>query len=150
MNELDKVDAIRERTGVSYRTAKEALDRADGDVVSALINLEEETAEGQTWQKQIKVTGNELVQKVESLIQQGNVRRIIVRHQGRTLMEIPVTVGVIGALLMPTLAALGAVAAMVSECTVVVEHADQSSDWGTCGDQHPLDGSADQGSGSVL
>ncbi len=120
MEELEKIDAIRERTGVTYRQARAALKKTDGDLVSALVHLEE-GADGETWQQRIKVTGGDLVDKVESLIREGNVRRIIVRHQGRTLVEIPVTVGVIGAVLLPSLAALGAIAAMVSECTVVVQ-----------------------------
>ncbi|MFO8060330.1 MAG: DUF4342 domain-containing protein [Bacillota bacterium] len=120
MNDLEKIDAVRERTGVSYRRAREALERTDGDVIEALIYLEDGSAE-HSWAEQIQVKGNDLIQSVRSLIREGNVRRIIIRQDGRTLVEFPVTVGAIGALLMPSLAALGAVAALVSECTILVQ-----------------------------
>ncbi len=120
MDDLEKVDEIRRRTGASYREAKEALKRADGDLLEALIYLEE-SRERDRWAERIQVSGSELVDKVRDLIHEGNVRRVKVRHDGRTLLEFPVTVGALGALFLPTLAALGAIAAMVTECTVIVE-----------------------------
>ncbi len=120
MEYLEKIDEIRNRTGVTYREAREALDGADGDLVEALIFLEEKF-EGRRWAERIQVSGNELVEKVRELIHEGNVRRVKVRHNDKTLLEFPVTVGALGALLLPTLAALGAIAAMVTECTIVVE-----------------------------
>lgn len=68
------------------------------------------------------VTSDDLVGRVKELIHEGNVNRIIVRNEaGETLLEIPVTVGVIGIVLAPLLAALGAIAALVTRCTIVVE-----------------------------
>ncbi len=120
MDDLKKVDELRERTGVSYREAKEALQRSDGDLLEALIYLEE-CARERRWAERIHVSGGELVDKVRDLIHEGNVRHVKIRHDDRTLLEFPVTVGALGALLLPTLAALGAIAAMVTECTVIVE-----------------------------
>ncbi len=61
-------------------------------------------------------------QKVKELIHEGNVTNIIIKNEdGKTLLEIPVTIGVIGALLVPWLAAIGAIAALVSRCTIVVQ-----------------------------
>jgi hypothetical protein len=72
--------------------------------------------------EEFKINGEELISRVKKMIQEGNIRRIIVKDRdGRTVMEIPMTIGVVGALLAPTLAALGAIAALVSEATVVVE-----------------------------
>jgi hypothetical protein len=63
-----------------------------------------------------------LVRKIEELIHEGNVSRIIVKDErGRALLEIPVTVGVLGAILAPWLAALGVIAALATRCTLVVE-----------------------------
>jgi hypothetical protein len=63
-----------------------------------------------------------LVQKVKELIHEGNVRRIIINNdEGKTLLDIPVTVGVIGIVLVPWLAAIGAIAALATNCTIVVE-----------------------------
>jgi len=72
--------------------------------------------------EELKITGEELVATVKELVRQGNIRRITVRNrEGKTLVEIPLTLGVVGTLLIPTLAALGAVAALVAECSIVVE-----------------------------
>lgn len=62
------------------------------------------------------------MKKVKDLLREGNVRKIVVRDEdGRLLLELPVTVGVIGVVLAPWLAALGAIAALVSRCTISVE-----------------------------
>jgi len=69
-----------------------------------------------------QVKGEELIAKVKELIREGNVRRIIIQNEeGRTLIEIPLTIGVVGALLMPALAAVGAIAAIVTNCTIRVQ-----------------------------
>lgn len=71
--------------------------------------------------EEFKVSGEELVTKVKELIKEGNVRRIIINNKdGKTLVEVPLTVGVIGIVLAPILAAVGAIAALVTECTIVV------------------------------
>ena len=72
--------------------------------------------------EEFKVQARELVEKVRQLIHEGNVRRVIIRDdKGHTFVEIPVTVGVVGVLLAPWLAALGVVAALATKCTLVVE-----------------------------
>jgi len=77
--------------------------------------------EASEW-REFQVTADELVGRVKELIQEGNIRRIVVRgEEGKTLLEIPVTVGVIGALFAPYLAALGAIAAIATRCTIAVE-----------------------------
>lgn len=69
-----------------------------------------------------KVSGEDLLKKVKELIREGNVREIsIVDKKGKTLMVLPLTVGVVGAILAPVLAAVGAIAALVTECTIKVE-----------------------------
>jgi len=72
-----------------------------------------------------KVTGEKLVEKVKELVKEGNARRIIVKNeQGHTLLEIPLTMGVVGALFLPVLVALGSIAALASHYTLVVEKRD--------------------------
>jgi len=83
----------------------------------------------QTFQEEIKVNGEQLLAKVKELIREGNVRRIIIKDKDqKTLVEIPVTVGVIGAVFAPVLAAVGAIAALVAECTIVVERKKNDKD----------------------
>jgi hypothetical protein len=78
--------------------------------------------EKRTWTEEIETTGEELVGKVKELVREGNIRRIIIKgEEGKTLIEIPLTLGVVGALLLPALAAVGAIAALVADCTIVVE-----------------------------
>lgn len=71
------------------------------------------------------VSGNQVVDKVKELIHEGNVRRVRLLHEGKTIIEIPLTVGApvaaVGILTMPLLAAIGAFAALVTECTIEVE-----------------------------
>ena len=72
--------------------------------------------------EEFSVSSDDLVKRVKQLLHEGNVRRIIVKdEEGKTMMEIPVTLGVIGVLIAPWLAALGAIAALATKCTIVVE-----------------------------
>ncbi len=73
-------------------------------------------------QEEFKVNGEDLLAKVKEIIREGNVRRLIIKGKdGKTLIEIPLTVGVVGIVLAPVLAAVGAIAALVTECSIVVE-----------------------------
>ncbi len=71
--------------------------------------------------------GDELVEKVRHLIHEGNVRRIIIKHNGHTVMEIPVTIGVAAVIIAPVLAAIGAIAVALGEATVEVERSDDGA-----------------------
>ncbi len=76
----------------------------------------------ETRTEELTIRGEELVATVKALVHEGNIRRIAVKdREGKVLIEIPLTLGVVGALFLPTLAALGALAALVTECTIVVE-----------------------------
>jgi hypothetical protein len=84
--------------------------------------MTEEKKEGKTRFEEFRVNGGELLNKVKEVIHEGNVRRIILKDdQGKIFMEIPLTVGVVGAIFAPVLAAVGAVAALASDLTIVVE-----------------------------
>lgn len=73
-------------------------------------------------QDEFKIDGKEVVGKVKELIREGNVRRIIIKNEsGKTIMELPLTVGVVGAVLAPMLAAVGAATALLTSCTIIVE-----------------------------
>jgi len=72
--------------------------------------------------EEFRVNGEELLAKVKQLLHEGKIRRIIIKDkEGKIVMEIPMTLGVVGALIAPQLAAIGAIAALVTEATVVVE-----------------------------
>ena len=79
-----------------------------------------------TWWETIRAEGQELLNKVEELIRQGNVRRIVIKQQGRSIAEFPLMVGVVGAVVAPVLAAIGAVIALAKDCTIEVERIENS------------------------
>ncbi len=76
----------------------------------------------ETSTEEYEVRGDDLLSRVKELIREGNVRRITIKNDdGKTLIEIPLTVGLVGALLLPVWAAVGAVAALVTNCSIAVE-----------------------------
>ena len=82
----------------------------------------------QTWWETIKLQGEHLLDGLRKLIEEGNVRRVVVKQGERTIAGFPLTVGVVGAVLAPVLAAIGAIAALVTDCTIEVEHTGKSPD----------------------
>ena len=78
--------------------------------------------------EEFRVEGEKLIGKIRELFHEGNIRRVIIKdREGKTVMQIPVTLGVVGVLLAPQLAAIGAIAALVTEATVVVEKAESQT-----------------------
>jgi len=72
--------------------------------------------------EEFRVEGEKLIAKIKELLHEGNIRRIIIKDKdGKTVMEIPMTLGVVGVLIAPQLAAIGAIAALITEATIVVE-----------------------------
>jgi Domain of unknown function (DUF4342) len=81
--------------------------------------------EGREYREEIHVQGQDLADKVKEIIHEGNARRIIIRQGEHVVLELPLTVGVIGTLLAPWLAAVGAVGALIANCTIEVVRSDQ-------------------------
>lgn len=80
-------------------------------------NMKQKKGEGT-----FRVKGEDLLKKLNAVIKEGNVRRIVIKDkEGRSLINIPLTIGVVGVVLAPALAAVGTIAALVSECTILVE-----------------------------
>jgi hypothetical protein len=79
-------------------------------------------SEQKTRTEEFKVEGEKLLSKIKELVHEGNVRHIsIINDEGKTIIDFPVTLGVVGVILLPTLAAVGAIAALVTNCTIQVE-----------------------------
>ena len=86
----------------------------------------EEPKKEKTRTEEFKIKGTEILEKIKDIIRQGNVRRIILKTEdGKTFLEIPLTVGIVGVLIAPVWAAIGAVAALVSSLTIVVEKVEE-------------------------
>ena len=72
--------------------------------------------------EEFQVSGDMLIAKIKELVHQGNIRHIAIKNEdGKTLIDVPLTLSVVGAILAPQLAAIGAIAALVTRCTIVVE-----------------------------
>ncbi len=95
-----------------------------GAAAGAQAGAQGQTGQGEkrTFTEEFKVSGEAVVSKVKELVREGNVRRISIKNdEGRTLVEIPLTIGVIGTVLLPVWAAIGAIAALVANLTITVE-----------------------------
>lgn len=75
----------------------------------------------QTYWESIKAEGGQLLDRLKELVHEGNVRRVVVQHEGKTVAEFPLTAGVLGALIAPVAAAIGAIVALLKDCTIAVE-----------------------------
>ena len=121
---LEKIDIIRERTGASYSEAKEALEACDGNVVDALIYIEDmkkEPVENMFSSKE------EFFDWLRDIINKGNVNRIRVKKDDKVLVDIPVTAGaaaMLTALIWPPILAVGLVAAVVTKVTFEIIKSD--------------------------
>lgn len=122
---LEKIDALRERTGISYAEAKEILERNNGNLIDSLIFVEKNH---KTFAQNISSASNDLVDTVKDIINKGNVSRIKIKKDNRLLVDIPVTAGIaagaIGGILSPYLLIIGTIAAVASKVTIEVERPD--------------------------
>jgi hypothetical protein len=81
-----------------------------------------------TFTESFKVAADQLQSAVEKLLREGNIRRVIIKQHGRSVAEFPLTVGVVGAVFAPILAAVGALVAVLTDCTIDVERAEAAAD----------------------
>lgn len=117
-NNLEKIDVVRSRMNTTYEEAKYALESSNWNVVDALVFLEKEEANKR---QEFLSRSNEVMEKVRDLVRRGNENKIKVKQDDKVLLEIPVTAGVVGALVAPQLAIIGGVAALVSQCKVELD-----------------------------
>ncbi|HEX2309823.1 MAG TPA: DUF4342 domain-containing protein [Vicinamibacterales bacterium] len=78
-----------------------------------------------TWWETVESKSGELLEQLKQLIAEGNVRRVVVKQEGQVVAEFPLTVGVVGAVLAPVLAAIGALVALLTRCTIEVERTER-------------------------
>lgn len=82
----------------------------------------------QGFQDDLQVMGEQLLSKVKELVHEGNVRRIIIKQDGHTIVELPLNVGLVGVALAPALAAIGAIGALIAQCSIEVVRSDRPSE----------------------
>ncbi len=116
---LEKIELVKDRTGVSYKEAKDALEAADGSVVDAIISIEEviDTETSNSVQDQ----GPAVIDKVKDLVKKGNVSKIVVKkNDGEVLLNLPVTAGILTAVVAPWGVLAGVLSTFVFKCVVEV------------------------------
>ena len=111
---LEKIELVKDRTGVSYKEAKEALEAADGSVVDAIIAIEEKI-DG-TSETKCGVDG--VVDKIKEAVKKGNVTKLSILKNGETLLNLPINIGIIGTVLFPWAGVTAAIAALGTKCDV--------------------------------
>lgn len=122
---LEQVDQVRERTQVSYQKAKEALEQTGGDVLEAIVLIESEKPAEKKFHKDASDFGNEVIKTLKELLNSGNVNRIVVEQKdGQKLMNIPVTVGALGALFLTSATVVGLIAALATGCVILIHKED--------------------------
>lgn len=115
---LEKIELVKDRTGCTYAEAKEALEKADGSVVDAIIAVEETMNKAYDAVDGGSLKDSPIFAKMKEIVDKGNVSRILVRKDDKTIVNFPLTAGVIGAVLVPWGAILGIVAALGAQCDI--------------------------------
>ena len=113
---LEKIELVKDRTGVSYKEAKEALEAAEGSVVDAIIAIEE-TINLKSGNKATDFA-DETVEKIKELVKKGNVTKISVKKDDETIVNIPLNVGLVGTLVAPWGVIAAAIAAFGFKCQI--------------------------------
>ena len=112
---LEKIELVKDRTGVGYKEAKEALEKTDGSVVDAIILIEdtidESTKEGE--KKNV-----EILNTVKEAFRKGNVSKLVIKKGDEIVMNLPVNIGIIGTVLFPWAAIGGCIAALGTKCSI--------------------------------
>ena len=121
---LEKIELVKDRTGVSYKEAKEALEFAGGNVVDAIIYIEENI--DNDYASSEKRTAGKIVDTVRETVRKGNVTKIRIYHGDDLILNLPVSFGVVGTVLFPWGAVASAVAAAVTRCRVELVKEDGS------------------------
>lgn len=112
---LEKIELVKDRTGVSYREAKDALEKTDGSVVDAIILIEDNIDEGPA-ASDSKVAG--VIDWIKAAVKKGNVSKIVIRKDEEVIMNLPLSIGVLGTVLFPWAAIAATVAAFGTKCKI--------------------------------
>jgi hypothetical protein len=113
---LEKIELVKDRTGVSYKEAKDALESADGSVVDAILAIEEQS--GAVTKDDHDFTDNPIFKKAKEIVDKGNMSSIIIKSGDKEVVDFPLSVGVLGAVLVPWAAIFGIVASIGLNCSI--------------------------------
>jgi NACalpha-BTF3-like transcription factor len=115
---LEKIELVKDRTGVSYKEAKEALEAAEGNVVDAIISIEDSI----DIKSKSKITEQsaQVVEKLKDLVKRGNISKICIKKNGEVILNLSVNIGIIGTVIAPWAAIAGTIAALGTKCQIEV------------------------------
>jgi hypothetical protein len=116
------------RFDVQYVECRCSRKPKEAELGNVTFRIGGRTVSTQTYWESIRANGTLLLDTFKTLLREGNVRRVIIKQDGRPIAEFPLTVGVVGAALAPPLAAVGAIAALITECTIEVERTTEETD----------------------
>ena len=116
---LEMVDEIINRTGVTYRDAKEALEACDGDLLKALVYIEDGRLDSAPKQSK-KLDGQDIVNKLKALVNEGLVTQITIERKGKVLLDIPVVAGAVTAVIFSFATVAAIIAAVATGCTISI------------------------------
>ncbi|MBD7909777.1 MULTISPECIES: DUF4342 domain-containing protein [Clostridium] len=130
---LENVDKVKERTGVSYAKAKEALEFSEGDVLDAIIYIENENKADGSFSEEMEDDNGQSIEEfkvwLKELIRKGNVARIKIKKDDNVLADVPVNAGIavsVIAIIMPSILAFGVIAAVATKITIEITKVDGS------------------------
>ena len=121
---LEKIELVKDRTGVYYKEAKAALEAAEGSVVDAIIAIEDTVDEKPA--KKVNEAANETVDKIKDMVKKGNISKITIRKDDEVLLNLPLNAGLVGALLAPWGVIAGIIAAFGFKCQIELQKDDGS------------------------
>ena len=114
---LEKIELVKDRTGVSYKEAKEALEQTEGNVVDAIILIEDTIDQGSN-ASEGKVAAT--VALIKETIKKGNVSKIVIKRDEEIILNLPVNIGIVGTVIFPWAAVAGAIAALGTKCQIEI------------------------------
>lgn len=114
---LEKIELVKDRTGVSYKEAKEALEKTEGNVVDAIILIEDTIDQG------VKASDSKveaIVDVIKETIKKGNASKLLIKRNGETVINLPINIGVVGTVLFPWATVAGTIAALGTKCSIEI------------------------------
>ena len=117
---LEKIELVKDRTGVTYAEAKAALEEAEGSVVDAIISIEETIERRRKEERGFGEKGEALFSSLKDLIKKGNVAKIQVKRDDELILNVPVNAGIVGLVIAPIASVVAVVAAFGFKCTIEV------------------------------
>lgn len=120
---LEKVDEVRNRTGASYADAKEALEFTGGDVLESIVYIEQtrqDAPKKDSFTDDLSDRGSEVIEKLKELVKKGQVTRVLLQKDSKTVLDIPIVAGAVGALIFTGATAVGILAALATGCELLI------------------------------